>query len=194
MAIPKYQDILRLHLKDVSNVKIAEVCGCSRTTVISAIQAFQQLDLTEDHISAMSDIQLKRRLYPKKKEEKKNLPDMHKMEQELREHKHVTLKLLWKEYLADCAEKKVAPLMYSRFCYYYQQHAHTQNVSGHVERVSGFSTEVDWGGTTMEWVDIQTQEVLTAWLFVGCLSYSRYTFCQAFASEYDALKEHSVRS
>ena len=95
MAIPKYQDILRLYLKHVSNVKIAEVCGCSRTTVISAIQAFQRLDLTEDQIASMSDVQLKKALYPKKVEGRNHLPDVQKIEHELGHHKHVTLKLLW---------------------------------------------------------------------------------------------------
>lgn len=182
MAIPKYQDILRLHLKAVKKSKIAKITGNSRTTVIAAINAFKQLNLSSDEINSMSDIQLKKVLYPKALEEKENLPDVQKIEQELG-HKHVTLKLLWKEYLADCAEKKAAPLMYSRFCYYSQQHMNTRKVSGHVERVSGFSCETDWGGTTMEWLDIRTNEVHKAWLFVGCLSYSRYIFCQAFASQ-----------
>ena len=65
MAIPKYQDILSLHLKGVSNLKVAETCGCSRTTVIATIKAFKSLDLTSVQIESMTDLQLKQALYPK---------------------------------------------------------------------------------------------------------------------------------
>ena len=183
MAIPKYQNILSLHLKGVSNLKIAETCGCSRTTVISAIKAFKSLDLNSTQIESMTDLQLKGALYPKQEKEKGNVPDVQIIERELGQDKNVTLKLLWKEYLADCAEKKIAPLMYSRFCHYYQQYSATRRVSGHVERESGFSAEVDWGGSTMQWRDIRSEEIFTAYLFVACLSFSRYTFCKAFPSE-----------
>lgn len=92
MAISKYQDILRLYVKDVSNVKIAEVYGCSRTTVISAIRAFQRSELTGDQLASMSDIQLGKAPYPKKSEEKKHLPNVQKIERELGHHKHIILK------------------------------------------------------------------------------------------------------
>ena len=183
MAIPKYQDILSLHLKGVSNLKIAKTCGCSRTTVISTIKAFKCLDLNSVQIETMTDLQLKEALYPKRVKEKGNVPDVKIIERELGQDKNVTLKLLWKEYLTDSAEKKIAPLMYSRFCHYYQQYAATRRVSGHVERESGFSAEVDWSGSTMQWRDIRSEEIFTAYLFVACLSFSRYTFCEAFPSE-----------
>jgi len=183
MAIPKYQNILKLHLKGVSNLRIAKICNCSRTTVVGAVNECNKLELTLSQVEKMSDAQLKQTLYPHQEREQKNKPDVEAIADELTSNKDVTLKLLWKEYVEDCREKKAAPLMYSRFCYYYQQHAAKKHVSGHIERESGFSAEVDWGGTIMHWQDVYTGELLDAYLFVACLSYSRYTYCEAFANQ-----------
>ena len=183
MAVPKYRDILSLHLKNVSNVKIAEVCECSRTTVISVLKVFDQRPIDLEKIDSMTDVELKHYLYPRKEKVSGNKPDVKAIAHELDQHKDLTLKQLWVEYLDDCAEKKIAPLMYSRYCYHYQQHTVTRRAKGHVSRHSGFSIEVDWGGSTMQWQDVRTGEILIAYLFVGCLSYSRYTYCEAFSTQ-----------
>ena len=82
MAIPKYQDILSLHLKGVSNLKIADTCGCSRTTVISTIKAFKSLGLSSVQIESMTDLQLKEVLYPKRVQEKVSVLDVKIIERE----------------------------------------------------------------------------------------------------------------
>ena len=183
MGIPKYQDILRLHLKGVSNVKISQITKSSRTTVIRAVMECDLLGLQISQVEEMTDKELKAALYPRAIVEKDNIPDVEQLDQEMKNHKDVTLKLLWKEYVEDCKDKKILPLMYSQFCHHYQQYAIVDKVSGHIERFSGFSTEVDWGGTVMHWQDESTGEIMNAYLFVACLSFSRYTYCEAFSDE-----------
>jgi len=186
MGIPKYQDILMLHLKGVSNVKVSQITKSSRTTVIRAVLECDKLGLKLSQVEKMTDKELKAALYPRAVAEKENIPDVEYLDQEMKGDKDVTLKLLWKEYVEDCKEKKIAPLMYSQFCHHYQQFAIVDKVSGHIERVSGFSTEVDWGGTVMHWQDERTGEIMDAYLFVACLSFSRYTYCEAFSDEQTA--------
>ena len=183
MGIPKYHDILLLHLKGVSNQKVSQITKSSRTTVIKAAQECDRLGLQLSQVEAMTDRELKGALYPQVVVERENTPDVEYLDREMSSNKDVTLKLLWKEYIEDCREKKIAPLMYSRFCYHYQQHSIIKKVSGHIERVSGFSTEVDWGGTVMHWQNEKTGELMTAYLFVACLSFSRFVYCEAFPDQ-----------
>jgi len=183
MAIPIYREILELKRKGVNNISIADLCHCSRTTVIRTIAQATKVELDWETAQYMTDAQLKKKLYPKKSVHKKQQPDMEYLDQEQKAYKHVTLMLLWKEYLEECKEKKKAPLMYSRFCHYYQQHKAENNVSGHIERYSGISCETDWAGAIMHWQDEFTGEQHSAYLFVACLSYSRYAYCEAFIDQ-----------
>lgn len=183
MAIPKYHDILVLHYKGVSNTEIAKVTGSSRTTVIRAVSQSTSLELNLPAVEGKSDRELKDLLYPKSTTAQKPMADVEYLEREMGANKDVTLRLLWLEYLEDCKRNKKAPLMYSRFCHHYRQHAQSKKVSGHVQRESGFSVEVDWGGTPMHWVDEESGEIKKAFLFLGCLSYSRYFYCEAFDNE-----------
>ena len=41
-----YKEILRLHSLGINNTRIAESCGCARTTVIAALQKAEAAELT----------------------------------------------------------------------------------------------------------------------------------------------------
>lgn len=48
----------------------------------------------------------------------------------------------------------------------------------HLEHKPGVTVEVDWSGPTMAYADTSTGEVVTAYLFVGTLPYSQYSYVE----------------
>ena len=75
------------------------------------------------------------------------MPDLEYVHQELAKN-GVTLTLLWKEYFESCRLENSRPLMYSSFCFQYQQFAAKHKASLHVEHKPGERMEVDWAGDT----------------------------------------------
>jgi len=55
-----YKEILRLHSLGINNTRIAQSCGCARSTVISTLQRAH----TWDGIKALSEAEVAKRLYP----------------------------------------------------------------------------------------------------------------------------------
>ena len=95
----------------------------------------------------------------------------------------VTLSLLWNEYCENCRQNSEIPLMYSQFCYHYQQFTLKTKVTMHIYRKPGEQLEVDWAGQTTPVVDSVTGEVINAYVFIGVLSSSQYTYVEAFLSQ-----------
>ncbi len=81
----------------------------------------------------------------------------------------ITLSLLWSEHCEECRASKEIPLMYSQFCYHYQQYVATK-ATMHVHRKPGEQVEVDWAGKTTPIIDSETGEIINAYVFVGALS------------------------
>jgi transposase len=94
----------------------------------------------------------------------------------------VTLRLLWTEYCTSCRLANEQPLMYSQFCYHYQQYALKKRATMHIQRKPGEQIEVDWAGQTAAIVDDETGEIIPAYVFVAVLSYSQYAYVEAFLS------------
>ena len=59
-----YKEILRLHSLGINNTRIAESCGCARSTVISTVQRAQEKEITWDTIRSMNATEVARMLYP----------------------------------------------------------------------------------------------------------------------------------
>lgn len=73
--------------------------------------------------------------------------------------------------------------MYSQFCYHIQQEEQKRRATMHIPRKPGEQIEVDWAGKPACIIDPDTGELTECWLFVGVLSYSQYTFVEAFLNE-----------
>ena len=103
-----------------------------------------------------TDAILAEKLFPsaesKAKSEKK-MPDFTYLHKELL-HNGVSKKLLWTEYLEDCRQFGESPLMYSQFCYYFQQYEEKRRATMHINRKPGEQAEVDWAGDTTRIVDL----------------------------------------
>lgn len=59
-----YKEILRLHNLGINNTRIAESCGCARSTVISTVQRAQEKGITWEDIRSLGEAEVARKLYP----------------------------------------------------------------------------------------------------------------------------------
>lgn len=102
-------------------------------------------------------------------------PDFAAMHEQLRQHRHLTLQLLWEEYRQAHPEG----YRYSRFCELYQRWRKRLDVVLRQDHRAGEKMFVDWAGATIPLYDRQTGQAWSASLFVATLGASSYTFAEA---------------
>jgi transposase len=177
----KYREILRLQSLGINQSGIAGSCGCSRATVRKILNRAKELDMIWPLKAEVTDIELENQFFPEKPvlEPSRKFPDYETIDREMMRN-GVTLKLLWHEYCEACRQGNELPLMYSQFCFHYQKHAEKNRATMHIARKPGDQIEVDWAGGPAFVVDRDTGEIIPASIFVGVLSYSLYTYVEAF--------------
>jgi transposase len=126
----KYREILRLYGRGISQRNIATNCQCSRNTVARVLARAKEKNLSWLLQVDLTDGDLEKILFP----DSANPPSLRKKPDLEYIHKEivkpgVTLRLLWTEYCTACRLGNELPLMYSQFCYYYQQYAATQQAT-----------------------------------------------------------------
>jgi len=181
----KYREILRLYSLEVSKRNIALSCGVSRNTVSKVIEAAEEHEIFWPFDDSKTDKILEGILFPKEDSAVKSdrpMPDFDYIRKELLRN-GVSKKLLWSEYCEECRMKKQEPLMYSQFCYYIQQDEQKRRATMHIPRRPGEQAEVDWAGDPAHITDSDTGVITEAWVFVGVMSYSQYTYAEAFINE-----------
>jgi len=102
-------------------------------------------------------------------------PDFAAVHEQLRQHKHLTLQLLWEEY----RQANPDGYRYSRFCELYQRWRSKLDVVLRQDHKAGEKMFVDWAGATIPVHDRHTGEVWPAPLFVATLGASSYTWAEA---------------
>lgn len=179
----KYREILRLQSQGISQRTIAISLSCSRNTVSKVTKRAEELNVSWPFKKPFTDGELQELLFPKIKiPPERKRPDCEYIHKEMAKS-GVTLSLLWHEYGEACRLSKEAPLMYSQFCYYYQQYVKKTRATMHVIRKPGEQLEVDWAGQTASIIDRDTGEVIDAYVFVGVLASSGYAYVEAFLSQ-----------
>lgn len=181
----KIKQLLRLHLEGVSNRKIASLLGINKGTVNDYVKRAKADSMPIEELLNLEDPILEHRMtggspaYPDQRFEdfKARLAYL---EQEM-ERPHMTLKLLWEEY------KEERPDGYSltQFRYHYKQHVKAQKpttvLSG--TYVGGEKLFVDFCGDTMQYVDVETGEIIKVQMFVACLPATDYGFALGVPSQ-----------
>lgn len=179
----KYREIIRLKSLKFSERNIALSCSVSRNTVSKVCKKAEELNLCWPLDESMTDEVLEGIMFPKDKSAmNKRMPDYAYIRKELLRN-GVSKKLLWSEYCEDCRMAGEEPLMYSQFCYYIQQDEQKRRATMHIPRKPGEQIEVDWAGDPAHIIDPDTGVVTNAWLFVGVMTYSQYTYAEAFINE-----------
>lgn len=172
-----YREILRLKSLGFSERNIALSCPCSRNTVSKVLKRAEELEITWPLPNEQTNAVLEGMLYPKESKgiNCKKMPDLAYIRKELLKN-GVSKKLLWTEYMEDCRLNREEPLMYSQFCYYIQEDEQRRRATMHIGRKPREQGEVDWAGDPARITDPDTGEIIDAYLFVGVMTYSQYTY------------------
>jgi transposase len=171
-----------LQLKFVGDVSIREIArraGVAASTVRTTIKRFQAAGLTWPLSEAMTDTALEARLFAtagiKQGHRRQAEPDWAEIHCELK-RKHVTLSLLWDEYI----ERNPEGYRYSRFCELYRNWEGKLSVTMRQTHVGGDKLFVDYAGDTVPViVDRLTGETRQAQIFVAVLGASNFTYAEA---------------
>jgi transposase len=178
-----YREILRLSSQGISQRSIAASCGCSRNTISKVLKRAQELNVAWPLSEGTTDGKLHQLLFPEAATPSlRKYPDCEYIHKEMAKS-GVTLSLLWNEYCEECRISNEIPLMYSQFCYYYQQYTQKTKATMHIHRKPGEQLEVDWAGQTASIVDSDTGEIINAYVFVDVLASSQYAYVEAFLSQ-----------
>ena len=179
----KYREIIRLTSLGCSQRIITASCNVSQKTVVKVQKRAKELNLSWPLEDSLTEIELSKLMFPQERiSSQKRMPDFEYIRKEL-QRSNVNKKLLWTEYLEECRLNGDDPLMYSQFCHYVQEDEQKRNATMHIQRKPGEQAEVDWAGTPAKLVDPDTGEIIKAWLFVGVMTYSQYTYVEAFINE-----------
>lgn len=178
-----YREILRLHSQGISQRSIAASCACSRNTVAKVLRRADEMDISWPLEKNLSDGELHELFFPETAVPSlRKHPDYEAIHKEMAKS-GVTLTLLWNEYCESCRLSNEIPLMYSQFCYHYQQYTAKTKATMHIKRKPGEQTEVDWAGQKAQIVDRDTGEIIEVSVFVGVLSSSQYAYAEAFLNQ-----------
>jgi len=183
VVMSKIKQLLRLHQSGVSNRKIAFELGMDKGTVGDYIRKFQSGGISIDDLLLLDDPVLEGRFsagtaaYTDKRFEdlKALLPWL---EKELG-RKHVTRNLLWQEYLTTYP----SGYRYTQFCFHLNQLLVARKPTAILTHVAGEKLFVDFAGDTLEYIDIQTGELIPVQVFVACLPFSDYSFIMCVESQ-----------
>ena len=171
--------ILELRSAGMSRNLIASTRHISRNSVSEVFRIADEKGVNYKDIQNLSAQEVYRLFYPDKHavESMYSDPNYEYVHAELKKV-GVTLKLLWNEYKDKCRTENATPMGYTKFCNGYGKHVVANKLTNHIERKPGITTEVDWSGPTMSYVDKNTGEVITVYLFVATLPYSRYSYVE----------------
>ena len=110
------------------------------------------------------------------------MPDYEKVHAELAKP-HVTLKLLWEEYVEECQSRGDRFYMETQFRLYYHKFARTHKATIRLEHKPALALEVDWAGTKIAYYDPEIGKMAEASLFVSVLPCSQLIYSEPFRDE-----------
>lgn len=182
-----YHKILRTYYEGESKQNTAKICKCSRETVYQTLHLAKQKGLIDlKSLLNYDEFSLAELLHPKLFKKEKlpgyGIPDYEKVHSELAKA-HVTLRLLWNEYVEDCLQKEQQPYSETQFRRYYHDYASSQNVTIRLKHKPGYAMQVDWAGTKIVLYDEDVCETVEASLFVAVLPFSGLIYAKAFRNE-----------
>jgi transposase len=185
ITMRQVREILRLI--SVGNVAVREIArrtGVAPSTVRATIKRLRAADLSWPLPEGLSDSDLEARLYNNagKKQGHRRCPepDWPALHRELKRNKHVTLSILWDEYI----EQHPDGFRYSRFCELYSTWAGKLPVTMRQVHLGGEKLFVDYAGDTVPViVDRLSGKTRPAQIFVAVMGASSFTYAEATWSQ-----------
>jgi transposase len=181
----KIKQVLQLSENKVSNRQIAKQLSIDKETVGNYVRFFRNDALSLTELLKMEDPELEFRFragnpaYTDTRHQTflDRLPHF----KESLAHKHVTRYLVWEEYIRQYPDG----YRKSQFFYHLKQHliASKPVTSLTDTRVAGEKLFVDFAGDTLEYVAVDTGEIIKVQVFVACLPYTDYGFALCVPSQ-----------
>ncbi|MFZ0426105.1 MAG: IS21 family transposase [Xanthobacteraceae bacterium] len=173
------REVLRLTFAGTSKREVARRTGMAASTVRATIARFKSLGLIWPLPETITDSDLEAKIYKSagKKQGHRRIiePDWASLHREMK-RKHVTLSILWDEYIAGHPER----YRYSRFCELYRSWEDKISVTMRQAHLGGDKLFVDYAGDTASVViDRLTGEIRKAQIFVAVLGASSFTYAEA---------------
>jgi transposase len=172
------REILRLECAGISRHQIARRTGVVPSTVRETLKRFAASGLIWPLGDEVTDAVLEARMYKnagKKQGHRQRFePDFAVVHRELK-RKHVTLSILWDEYIAQHPEG----YRYSRYCDLYRGWESKLSVTMRQSHAGGEKLFVDYAGDRVEVFDRLTGEARPAWIFVAVMGASSFTYAEA---------------
>jgi transposase len=171
-----------LRLKFVGGVSIREIArrtGVVPSTVRMTLNRFRAAGLSWPLPQELTDAALEAKLFgaagTKQGYRRQTEPDWGDIQRELK-RKHVTLSLLWDEYI----ERNPQGYRYSRFCELYRSWERKLSVTMRQTHVGGDKLFVDYAGASVPVIiDRLSGEVREAQIFVAAMGASNFTYAEA---------------
>jgi transposase len=173
------REVLRLTTAGVGPNEIARRVGVAPSTVRLTLKRLASAGLSWPLPAEMTDTALETALFAaagtKQGHRRHVEPDWAEIHRELK-RKHVTLTMLWDEYIERCPEG----YRYSRFCELYRGWALRLSVTMRQAHIGGDKLFVDYAGDTVPViVDRLTGQVRAAQIFVAVMGASNFTYAEA---------------
>lgn len=178
--------IVRAVYSGLSQRQVAAIHQVSRNTVSLLIrhaqsQGWLSLDDLDNLDNAAFSAALSKTDSPSRDVTFK-MPDFEYVHSELAKP-HVTLKLLWEEYVGRCRQSGDRFYMETQFRRYYHKFARVHKATIRLEHKPALSAEVDWAGTKIAYFDPDVGKMAEASLFVSVLPCSQLIFVEPFRDE-----------
>ena len=158
---------------ELTDRRIADVVSVSPTTVARYWDIFKQKGYVLTELEQLTYEELDSRFnQTRRRLIKKRIPDyayIHRM----MKRKHQTLERLWEDY---CLAGKNDAVSYSTFTEGYRKFAVKIDLVMRQTHRAGECVFVDFAGTTVPWIDPETDEQHRAQVFVAVMGCSNYTF------------------
>jgi len=178
----KIREVLRLRYElKLSCEQIGRSCAIGASTVHKYLKRAEAAGLSWPLPEGWNEERVEAALFPRgepsvaETNPARTPPDFAAMHEQLRQHRHLTLQLLWEEY----REANPESYRYSRFCELYQRWRSKLDVVLRQEHKAGEKMFVDWAGATIPVYDRHSGQAWQAPLFVATLGASSYTYAEA---------------
>ena len=187
VSMTNYLKILSTYYGGHNIQQVATICGCTWKTANATVTLAKQQGLSDaQSLAAHTEESIAQLLHPelylRNREDGYEMPDYEAIHLELAKP-HVTLKLLWEEYVEHCLDRQTRYYAETQFRKYYHDYAKNQNITIRLKHKPGYSMQVDWAGTKIVIYDEEQGADIHASLFVAVLPYSKLIYAEPCRDE-----------
>jgi transposase len=183
-----YLSALRAVMSGVSRRQAAKAHGISRDTIAILVRYAESKGWTDpDALEKITPQDLEPAMARRpgvgaNRDQGYVMPDYEWVHQELGKA-HVTLVMLWEEYVEDCIANNKQYYGETQFRRYYHQYAKKKKATIRLDHKPGLAMQVDWAGSKIGYYDEEFGELREASLFVAVLPCSQLIYADAFRDE-----------